>query len=726
SFHAGSPVEYSAEYNNTLDSSNAFSIIIAGSFQNSSDALVNKAGLMLDFKEEVGTSQGGEFTGSATTGQKRGFVLASEGTYDYFSVDVNVDENDSSFVFRTKGGISGCPYEGQTVTKYYQKGTVLDQPTQRIEVPVLSVEKPVVTDIPSERKASYTLVIRNESEAKLPATFALGYSDNDSIKGATISVDGTPIGGAGREIYVPYGETITKIITVTRGPQAMDYNNIQIVLHSACQYILNGFNENIADTVLISAHFIPSCSDINIKSPKDKWVLNSESPVNSENKRYLPITIDKFDVTNSLFDHIELQYKATASGTWIGATKFYADKDKFDAAQGQKLMITNAEGINYNFVLDDASFNDQNYDIQAVSYCKVGSGYVTTESNLITGIKDTYNPRLFGTPQPADGILSPNDDVRLNFNETIAAGLLTNSDFQVTGIRNGVKGDHSVSVRLNGASDFLATEFDKNFTGKNITSEMWILPVKEANETIFSQGNVNEAMELSLTTDDRLQILIGSKVIKSDNTFIYKAGEWAHVAMVYNANNQTVSAFYNFEELIHAAAVNAYSGTGHIEYGRSITRQGNFFTGKMHEARIWSDTLNSIKLQLNSLKMLSGAENSLIAYYPMNEGKGNIVFDKAHGSNAQLIGLWSTPAGKAVNLNGNGYVKINTSFAPVLSAMDYTLELWFKADASQANATLASNGKGDGTEFGGSLNLFNLGFENGLLTYQNNAFKVQA
>ena len=53
---------------------------------------------------------------------------------------------------------------------------------------------------------------------------------------------------------------------------------------------------------------------------------------------------------------------------------FYSDAVKFNAAQGEKQMITNAQGINYNFVLDDGSFNDQNYDIQAVSFCKVGSG----------------------------------------------------------------------------------------------------------------------------------------------------------------------------------------------------------------------------------------------------------------------------------------------------------------------------------------------------------------
>jgi hypothetical protein len=157
-------------------------------------------------------------------------------------------------------------------------------------------------------------------------------------------------------------------------------------------------------------------------------------------------------------------------------------------------------------VLDEGSYSDQAYDIQAVSYCKVGNDYITTESNLIKGIKDTYSPRLFGSPQPANGVLTANENVRLNFNETIAAGLLTSSDFQVTGIRNGAKRDHAVSIRLDGVSNYLATEFEKSFTGKNMTVEMWVLPTREAYQTIFSHGDVNESIEMALTVGNQMRI----------------------------------------------------------------------------------------------------------------------------------------------------------------------------------------------------------------------------
>src|SRR3546814_657922 len=166
-------------------------------------------------------------------------------------------------------------------------------------------------------------------------------------------------------------------------------------------------------------------------------------------------------------------------------------------------------------------------------------------------------------------------------------------------------------------------------------------------------------------------------------------------------------------------------GNGHFELGRSIRQSGNYFKGKMHETRIWGEALTALRLQTNSLRILSGAENGLLAYYPMNEGKGSVAFDKAHGSNARLVGEWSTPPGKALAFSGNGQLKIKTGSIPITDEMDYTMALWFKGDPGQNDAALASNGRGEGDELGGSYDLFFLGFEGGKLTFRNNNFRIQ-
>jgi hypothetical protein len=724
SFHSGAPIEHSVETAVKTEHEDEFSFVVGAKVTNSSELNIAGSGFEFKFEEAVTTEHGGSFVSSTENKVKYGFTLASEGTDDYFSVDVAVAK-DSAFVFRTKGGSSSCPYSGLNLSKYYQPGTIIDQPTVRGEVPVITVDNPVANNVPSARKASFTLYLKNESEAKLAQNYVLSYVNNESIQGATIAVDGLSIAN-GRTIPIQYGETIPVVLTIERGPSAMDYDNIMILWHSGCQYDPTGYRENIADTVLVSAHFIPSCSDINIKYPNNKWIVNTETPINMQNKRYLHIGIDQFDLHNPMFDHIELQYKPSSASVWTTAVSFYPDSAKWWAAQGVKEVIIKPSEIVYDLVMDDGTFSDQDYDIQAVSYCHLGPGNdVTTLSNLVSGIKDTYPPRLFGSPQPANRILTVNDDVRLNFNETIAAGLLTDANFQVTGIRNGAQSSHSVSVKLDGTTNYLATEFEKSFSGKNITAEMWVLPAAFANQTIFSHGDASGSLELALTSDKKMKVTVGDTVITSA-TINYSTTDWAHVALIYNDSKKTISTYFNWHPILDGVSVRAYTGTGHIEFGRSIRHQTSYFNGKMSDARIWNDTLNSLKLQVVSQKVLSGTENGLLAYYPMNEGKGTVVLDKANGSNAALNGQWSTPPSKGVHLNPSGYVKVHTASVPVVSDMDYTLEMWFKGDANQGDATLASNGIGDGTDPYNASDLFRIGFEGGRLTFLSNGFKVQA
>ncbi len=723
SFHAGNPIEYSSETTKDTTRSNSFNIVVSGSVVGETEVNSIGNGFNLSINESAGTTQGGTFDTTHESTKKLGFVLASDGTDDYFTVDVNTATDDGSYVFRTKGGASACPYEGIDTTKYYQRGTVISQPTVQIEIPKLSVDNPVVSDIPSSRPASYTLTISNESKI-YPATFILGYEDVDAIRGATIAIDGTPIGGSGRSVYVLAGQTVTKVLTLTKGPDSLNYDNIPILLHSACQYDPTGYQASIYDKVYISARFIPSCSDIHLAAPVPQWTVNTE-PMAKDGNWILPVTIDKFDLNNSLFDHIELQYKESASSQWKILMKFYADSARLRSGTGEKQIIKDPSSIAYSFVMNDGTYNDQGYDIRAVSYCLTGgSNYITTSSDIASGIKDTYAPRQFGSTEPGDGILGLGDNIRVNFNEPIEAGLLTTNSFKVTGIRNGAKGDHSVSVNLDGKNDYLATEFDKNLTGKSITAEAWILPNGSANGTIISQGKKDNSLELALTGDNHIEVIVGKSTIKSDKAVSISG--WSHIALVYDNAQSTVSVYYNDQQPIANVSVDKYNGTGHFEFGRSISKAGNLFAGKMHEVRIWSAVRSSGDIQVNWSTMYSGSEPSLMAYYPMNEGKGHIAYDKAFSSNATLTGNWTTPDGRAVALNGNGYVRMNTSLAPVLSDMNYTLELWFKGIPGQTDATLASNGKGDGTDGDSTKNLFFLGFENGLLTYKNDGFTVQA
>lgn len=751
SFQGGASYEYSEEYEVGRSETQRFSILIGAQFTNNFGWTLNGTGMVLTVDESFTTEHGGEFSTEETARHCKGYVLAEEGS-DYLSVDVcreaGYKDGDqyikykdmkneeggtfSTFIFKTRGGATSCPYEGEYKTKYYEPGQhVIDEATVQMEVPEITVEKDFVENVPSGKSAYFTLYLRNNSESQDDNWYNLVIDDGSNPNGAQLLMDGAPIGN-GRALLVPAGGTLTKTLEVRKG-SVMNYDNLRLMLQSQCQCDPTDFQGDIYDDVTFSVHFTPSATDVKLKKPTDNWTYNTKLPtaeVNGVQKHYMDVVIDGFDVNYDNFHRIMLQYKPSSGSDndWTTLMSYYDDETLYDQAvkngmNAEMIKAADAGTIKYRWFMDDQQ--DQRYDLRTVGTSMINNEEVYNYSAVHTGIKDMYNPRLFGSAQPANGVLTVNDEVMLRFNEPIADGLLTDNNFSVTGIRNGAQTDHSVSVRLDGKNDVLVSGFQRNWSGKNLTIEMWTLADKAQDAVLFSQGNANSAIELATTSDNRLKVKVAEKTIVSDKAFDYEQGTWAHVALVYN-NEGDVSAYYNYEQLISAAEVGEYNGEGAYVFGASVDGSGHF-AGKMHGARIWDKVMTPARLQTNSLTMLSGAESNLIAYYPMSEAKGSVLADKAHGANLEMRGgEWANPEGRAAAFNGKDqYVKLSSGSSCVVDkSMDYTIETWFKADEAQQTATIISNGRGDGEEMGGSLNLFALNLEEGRLVFHNNGVRV--
>lgn len=748
SFQAGGTYAYSEGFTTTRTETQRFSFALGGSLLKKWGFTLNDVGTEFTIQEDFTTTHGGEFTDEETANHCQGFELVESGDDDYISVDVcresgynkdgefikykdmNSEETQfSTFIFKTKGGATSCPYEGEEKTRYYMPGKkVLNQATVQIEVPKIDVENNYIQNVPSGKPAYFTLYLRNNSQAQEDGWFNLCLDGSSNEDGAQLFIDGAPVSTTGIPYLVPAGETLTKTLEVRKG-KAMNYKNIKLLLQSQCQCDPTDFLDDIVDSVKVSVSFTPSATDVNMKSPSDNWTYNTKLPteeVNGNTKHYMEITLNEFDVNYDQFERVMLQYKP-ASGSdedWITLKSFYNDSTKYEAALAKNMnaeMIDpeNLGTITYKLFMDDLP--DQRYDLRAVGTSIINEKEYYNYSAVHSGIKDMYNPRLFGSAQPANGVLTVNDEIRLNFNETIAEGLLTDNNFEVTGIRNGAQTDHSVSVRLDGENDVLTTEFNRNWHNKPLTVEMWVLADKPQDAVLFSQGTANSAIELGITADNRLKVKVGDKTIVSDKQVAYDQGTWAHVAMTYDGEEK-VSAFYNFVEYISEVETNGLDGEGTYTFGASIDGNNNF-AGNMHNARIWDKVVSSARLQTNSLTLLSGSESNLLAYYPMSEARGDMLTDKAHGANLELNGgTWVVPEGRAVKLDGTRHLDISSGSSCVIdSSMDYTMELWFKAEEGQKNAAIVSNGRGDGGDFNHSFNEFCLGFdEEGRLAFSNN------
>ena len=73
-----------------------------------------------------------------------------------------------------------------------------------------------------------------------------------------------------------------------------------------------------------------------------------------------------------------------------------------------------------------AQEDDGDYDIRAYTNC----GQASVVSEVHSGHKDTRLPEPFGSPQPADGILSPNDEIQLNWTEPLDENLFYDSNIR--------------------------------------------------------------------------------------------------------------------------------------------------------------------------------------------------------------------------------------------------------------------------------------------------------
>lgn len=115
---------------------------------------------------------------------------------------------------------------------------------------------------------------------------------------------------------------------------------------------------------------------------------------------------------------------------------------------------------------------------------------------------------------------------------------------------------------------------------------------------------------------------------------------WYHIAGVYTGSQVEIyinGVLQGTEDAIGELT----SGTGVVmNIGDNPTWPGRFWNGKLDEIRIWNTARTETQIQEFMSVELSGSEEGLVAYYPMNEGTGNAITDASGNENAgQLLNM---------------------------------------------------------------------------------------
>lgn len=621
----------------------------------------------------------------------------------------------SGIVFRTLGGATCCPYEDEYKPVYYNSTKVINERTKQIEKPVIHVEQRSVSNVPVDKPAVFKLRFTNEAEVPDPNQVGFNLYLSNNPKGAKVLIDGEAITD-GYPMVIPAGQASYRTLEVWAG-QDFDYDDLTLQVISGCDPTVNS-------KATISAHFVPSAGEINITTPENKWVMNTESP-QEDGRYYLPVRIDKYNVNQRGFDHIELQYKLTnkPEKDWVNICSYYADSTLYAAAGGTKEMLGTNGYISARF-FGETDPTEQLYDLRAVTYCRYGTGFVTSSTPVLSGVKDTRRPAPFGNTQPANGVLTATDDIKIIFSEDIAGNYLSKvNNFDVTGYLNSSEITQSTSLHFDG-STYAATNVKRNLSNKDFTIELLAYPeATHRDMTLFSHTGDDGHFALRLTGDNRLQAIVLGKdtaIVTSNEQLLFKG--FTQLAATYDAGTHRLKLYQGNKQLAaNLDTIPDYKQTGRLCFGAADPtgkEMGDAYVGNMLEARLWNKVLGPAELNQMSFKRLSGYEAGLVDCYPMNEGTGTTLHDKGQGATALLnAASWTLPKGMSAKLDGTADgIHLDERYFSRTATQDYTISFWFKT-ASRDTMALLCNGRADSTDTDAE-NKFYIGLENGRPVYR--------
>ena len=674
----------------------------------------------------------------------------------------------------------------------------LSATTSRRDNPVISISgSPNLYNVPEEEQAVFNLVLGNESQSQDNRVYNIRVLESSNPYGAIIKIDGL---SPNRDFPVIYAGTLNKTLTVEKGPDSLNYENLKLIIYPECEYAGHGedwtTSDALTDTVSFSVYFLPSCTDLTLSDNDDDWLINiSDSNLVSlklndyninyyslediyldykfENEPWTPIepkpfivnpnyvikkfehykrlsSLELYNLLHSdfdislwdlsvLYDKLEPEDFCTPcdfafyepedmekNEAWITWKEGFEDKTAFilneinrlkDTHLSSELANSDTEMISLRSGSTNILWNvpmlpkDGSYQIRAKSNC----GSFTSESSgeienisVYSNTHDVYSdrlrPELFGSILPADGILNPNDDVVVTFNEPINEIAFNTSSavsyIEVETNKNRSSQTHD-SYLYFGLNDSLMIPSGL-YLNQSFTIEMWIKP--ESNGVLLQQSNGEDSELIKLRIVDfdieepKLQFDYIHPSDINKNQFAIHSLQlsnlgFTHIAIAYDAVNHQIIFLDGTSE------INVPEYDFNMSYvSDAPIKVGKGFQGSIHDLRIWNKVAQNI--EANRSVNLSGNEANLAGYWPMDELILNPK-DKSRYRDAQTSAQWTVDSENS-SLILNPVLDGSTEFIPleqaystsVSSNSDFTIELWFNSD-QDVDQTIVSLGSWD-------------------------------
>lgn len=173
---------------------------------------------------------------------------------------------------------------------------------------------------------------------------------------------------------------------------------------------------------------------------------------------------------------------------------------------------------------------------------------------------------------------------------------------------------------------------------KELTLQLWAKPLVGNGATTRTLLYLNNALELGVKNTDGMNSYLYAKDVSNDGTaitefsdLIFSATDFTHVAATYKRGQWT---FYVGTDTLRTASMTAANTDWNackpnsqlspaystLSIGGSQRLVGNAFTGYVDDIRLWNRALGKQEIEDNHTRILSGNDNGLILYWPLDEG----------------------------------------------------------------------------------------------------------
>jgi hypothetical protein len=271
-------------------------------------------------------------------------------------------------------------------------------------------------------------------------------------------------------------------------------------------------------------------------------------------------------------------------------------------------------------------------------------------------------------------------------------------------------GQQRHAIVFDGFNDFVLVEDNDalDFGNEDFTVSAWIktsdTPSGSDYPIIISKEPGSGARFGYVLFIDPTSVGIGKKagfLVSSNGQFVLATsttsindGDWHHIAGVKTGNGIEI-IIDGVSEDTQAHNLGTLSNELPLTFGRAAANTPWYFNGLISEGRIWSYARTAGEILADMNEPLTGTETNLVAYWPMDEGKGQTTADLAGNNSGQLGStvqtdindpLWtlnvfphSLARGNALLFDGlNDWVSVANSGDIDFDTEDFTVSVWIK------------------------------------------------